>query len=177
MDYLDFLYSRKGNVSRMYDVWNAFHCPEKGAKSLTAYFMDFKKMVVMRFLSGLPSEFETTKSHILSGFDISFLQEVFSRVLRTENVSSSQHTNVLAAKGGNAENARRVNNRGGNRAFKNHGNDSSTIVCFYCHEVGHTKKNYKKLQNQNRRNQTTNVATSDIVISSDSSDKIITMTT
>ncbi|RVW98087.1 ATP synthase subunit beta, chloroplastic [Vitis vinifera] len=43
MDYLDFLYSRKGNVSRMYDVWNAFHCPEKGAKSLTAYFMDFKK--------------------------------------------------------------------------------------------------------------------------------------
>nr|CAN83980.1 hypothetical protein VITISV_011912 [Vitis vinifera] len=26
MDYLDFLYSGKGNVSRMYDVWNAFHC-------------------------------------------------------------------------------------------------------------------------------------------------------
>ena len=44
MDYLDFLYSGKGNVSRMYDVWNAFHCPEKGAKSLTAYFMDFKKV-------------------------------------------------------------------------------------------------------------------------------------
>ena len=86
MDYLDFLYSRKGNVSRMYDVWNAFHCPEKGAKSLTAYFMDFKKvyeelnalmpfspdvrvqqaqreqMAVMSFLSGLPSEFETAKS-------------------------------------------------------------------------------------------------------------------
>ena len=87
-------------------------------------------MVVMRFLFGLPSKFETTKSHILSGFDISSLQEVFSRVLRTENVSSSQHTNVLAAKGGNAENARRVNNRGRNRAFENHGNDSSTIVCL-----------------------------------------------
>ena len=44
MDYLDFLYSGKGNVSRMYDVWNSFHCPKKGAKSLTAYFMDFKKV-------------------------------------------------------------------------------------------------------------------------------------
>ncbi|RVW68673.1 Retrovirus-related Pol polyprotein from transposon 17.6 [Vitis vinifera] len=99
MDYLDFLYSGKGNVSRMYDVWNAFHCPEKGAKSLTAYFMDFKKMAVMSFLSGLPSEFETAKSQILSGSDIGSLQEVFSRVLRTENVSSSQHTNVLVAKG------------------------------------------------------------------------------
>ncbi|RVW76474.1 Retrovirus-related Pol polyprotein from transposon TNT 1-94 [Vitis vinifera] len=122
MDYLDFLYSGKGNVSRMYDVWNAFHCPEKGAKSLTAYFMDFKKvyeelnalmpfspdvrvqqaqreqMAVMSFLSGLPSEFETAKSQILSGSDIGSLQEVFSRVLRTENVSSSQHTNVLIAK-------------------------------------------------------------------------------
>ena len=169
MDYLNFLYSGKGNVSRMYDVWNASHCPEKGAKSLTAYFMDFKKvykelnalmpfspdvrvqqaqreqMVVMSFLSGLPSKFETAKSQILSSFDIGSLQEVFSRVLRTENVPSSQHTNVLAAKEENGENARRVNNRGGNRAFENHGNDSSTIVCFYCHEVGHTKKNCKKL--------------------------------
>eukprot|EP00261_Vitis_vinifera_P035581 XP_019076824.1 PREDICTED: uncharacterized protein LOC109122933 [Vitis vinifera] len=201
MDYLDFLYFGKGNVSRMYDVWNAFHCPKKGAKSLTAYFMDFKKvyeelnalmpfspdvrvqqaqkeqMVVMSFLSGLPSEFETAKSHILSSSDIGSLQEVFSRVLRTENVPSSQHTNVLAAKGGNAENARRVNNKGGNRAFENRGNDSSTIVRFYCHEAGHAKKNCKKLQNRNRRNQTANVATSDTATSSDSSDKIVTMTT
>ncbi|XP_034673007.1 uncharacterized protein LOC117904490 [Vitis riparia] len=200
MDYLDFLYSGKGNVSRMYDVWNAFHCPEKGAKSLTAYFMDFKKvyeelnalmpfspdvrvqqaqreqMAVMSFLSGLPSEFETAKSQILSGSDIGSLQEVFSRVLRTENVSSSQHTNVLVAKGGNAENTRRVNNKGGNRAFENRGNDSSTIVCFYCHEAGHTKRNCRKLQNRNRRIQTANVATSDTATFSDSSDKIITMT-
>ncbi|RVX17030.1 hypothetical protein CK203_003077 [Vitis vinifera] len=101
----------------MYDVWIAFHCLEKRAKSLTAYFMDFKK-------------------------------EVFSRVLRTENVPSSQHTNVLATKGRNAENARRA---------------------------GHTKKNCKKLQNWNQRNQTANVATSDTATSSDSSDKIVTI--
>ena len=101
-------------------------------------------MVVTSFLSGLPSKFETAKSQILSGSNIGSLQEVFSRVLRTKNVPSSQHTNVLVARG-NAKNARRVNNRGGNRAFENCGNDSSTIVCFYCHEVGHTKKNCKKL--------------------------------
>ncbi|RVX01807.1 Retrovirus-related Pol polyprotein from transposon TNT 1-94 [Vitis vinifera] len=178
MDYLDFLYSRKGNVSWMYDVWNAFHCPEKGGKSLTTYFMDFKKvyeelnalmsfnpdvriqqaqweqMVVISFLSGLSSEFETAKYQILSGSNIGSLQEVFSRVLRTENVLSSQHTNVLAAKGGNVENARRVNNRGKNKALK--------IVAM--------------IQNWNLRNQTANVATSDTATSSDSSNKIVTMT-
>ncbi|RVW56301.1 Retrovirus-related Pol polyprotein from transposon TNT 1-94 [Vitis vinifera] len=148
----------------MYDVWNAFHCPEKGAKSLTAYFMDFKKvyeelnalmpfspdirvqqaqreqMAVMSFLSGLPSEFETAKSQILSGSDIGSLQEVFSRVLRTENVSSSQHTNVLVAK------------------------------------EKMQKMQEGKLQNRNRRIQTANVATSDTATFSDSSNKIVTMT-
>ncbi|RVW59765.1 hypothetical protein CK203_096356 [Vitis vinifera] len=82
----------------------------------------------------------------------------------------------LVAKGENAENARRANNRGGNRAFENRGNDSSTIVCFYCHEAGHTKKNCRKLQNRNRRIQTANVATSDTATFSDSSNKIVTMT-
>ncbi|RVW96782.1 Retrovirus-related Pol polyprotein from transposon RE1 [Vitis vinifera] len=173
MDYLDFLYSGKGNVSRMYDVWNAFHCPEKGAKSLTAYFMDFKKvyeelnalmpfspdvrvqqaqreqMAVMSFLSGLPSEFETAKSQILSGSDIGSLQEVFSRVLRTENVSSSQHTNVLVAKGENAE--------------------MQEGLAIPRRTAGNCK-------NRNRRIQTANVATSDTATFSDSSNKIVTMT-
>ncbi|RVW90282.1 Retrovirus-related Pol polyprotein from transposon RE1 [Vitis vinifera] len=154
MDYPDFLYSGKGNVSRMYDVWNAFHCSEKGVKSLTAYFMDFKK--VYEELNALMP---------------------FSPDVRVQQAQREQmHTNVLAAKGGNAENARRMTNRDGNRAFENRGNDSSTIECFYCHEAGHTKKNCKKLQNRNRRNQTANVATSDTATSSDSSNKIITMT-
>ena len=69
-----------------------------------------------------------------------------------------------------------MNNRGGNRAFENRGNDSSTIVCFYYHEAGHTKKNCRKLQNRNRRIQTANVATSDTATFSNSSDKIVTMT-
>ncbi|RVX16264.1 hypothetical protein CK203_014494 [Vitis vinifera] len=146
MDYLDFLYSGKGNVSRMYDVWNAFHCPEKGAKSLIAYFMDFKKVyeelnALMPFSPDVRDRLNRNRWLLRVSYP-----EVFSRVLRTKNVPSSQHTNVLVARG-NAKNARRVNNRGGNRAFENRGNDSSTIVCFYCHEAGHTKKNCKKLQN------------------------------
>lgn len=78
MEYLDF------NVSRIYKVCKAFHCVEKHDRSLTSYFIDFKrtyeelnmllpfspdvkvqqreKMVVMSFLAGLPSEFETAKS-------------------------------------------------------------------------------------------------------------------
>nr|CAN76556.1 hypothetical protein VITISV_034790 [Vitis vinifera] len=136
-----------------------------------------EQMAVMSFLSNLPSEFETAKSQILSDSDIGSLQEVFSRVLRTENVPSSQHTNALAAKGGNVENARRVNNRGRNMAFENHCNDSSTIMCFYCHEASHTKKNCKKLQNRNRRNQTANAITSDTATSLDFSEKIVTMIT
>ena len=96
----------------MYDVCKAFYRAEKEAKSLTTYFMDFKKtyeelnvflpfstdikvqqtqrekMAVMSFLAGLPSEFETTKSQILSSSEIGSLQEVFSRILRTEGTSS-----------------------------------------------------------------------------------------
>ncbi|RVW63419.1 putative mitochondrial protein [Vitis vinifera] len=42
-------------------------------------------MAVMSFLAGLPSEFETAKSQILSNSEIGSLQEVFSRILRTED--------------------------------------------------------------------------------------------
>ena len=35
-------------------------------------------MAVMSFLASLPSEFDTTKSHILSRPEISSLQETFS---------------------------------------------------------------------------------------------------
>ena len=37
MDYLDYLYSGKGNVSRMFEVCKAFYRPEKEDRSLTTY--------------------------------------------------------------------------------------------------------------------------------------------
>ena len=43
MDYLEFLYSGKGNVSQIFEVCKAFHRPEKQDRSLTTHFMEFKK--------------------------------------------------------------------------------------------------------------------------------------
>ena len=43
MDYLEFLYSRKGSVSQIFEVCKAFHRPEKHDRSLTTHFMEFKK--------------------------------------------------------------------------------------------------------------------------------------
>ena len=97
MDYLKFIYSEKGNVSRIFDVCKVFHRLEKQDMSLSAHFMEFKKtyeelnmlmpfnadikvqetqreqMAVMSFLASLPSEFDTAKSHILSSPKISSL--------------------------------------------------------------------------------------------------------
>ena len=94
MDYLEFLYSGKGNVSRIFEVCKAFHRPEKQDKSLTAP-MEFKKnyeelnmllpfsadikvqqtqrdqMAIMSFLASLPSELDAAKSQILSSPEIS----------------------------------------------------------------------------------------------------------
>jgi len=52
-----------------------------------------KNMAVMSFLVGIPSEFETTKSQILSTSEISSLQDVFSRVLHIE---SSPHVYLVS---------------------------------------------------------------------------------
>ncbi|KAH0702181.1 hypothetical protein KY285_016459 [Solanum tuberosum] len=113
----------------------AFYRSEKEAKSLTTYFVEFKKtyeelnvllpfsidikvqqaqreqMAIMSFLAGLSSEFETAKSHILSSSEISSLKDIFSRVFLTESTPSNQQTNVLVAKGGGGRNnAGRWNN-------------------------------------------------------------------
>ncbi|KAF9663551.1 hypothetical protein SADUNF_Sadunf17G0063100 [Salix dunnii] len=58
MDYLEFLYSGKGNMCRMYDVCKAFYCAKKKAKSLITYFMDFMKTyeelnVLLPFSTGI----------------------------------------------------------------------------------------------------------------------------
>ena len=96
-DYLEFLYYGKGNISCIYEACKAYYHAEKQDRTLTTYFMDFKKtyevlnillplssnvkvqqaqreqMVVMSFLAGLPPEFKTAKSHIPFSFEISSL--------------------------------------------------------------------------------------------------------
>ncbi|KAK3028106.1 hypothetical protein RJ639_039800 [Escallonia herrerae] len=200
MDYLEFLYSGKGNISRIYDVCRAFYRPEKETKTLTAFFMDFKKtyeelnmllpfskdikvqqaqreqMAVMSFLGALPPEFDTAKSQILSGTDITSLQEVFSRVLRTESTSSNQQSSVLVANIGRGSEAGRMNNNRGDRGSGDrggHNGGTSEIVCYYCKESGHTKRYCKKLQNRNQRAQTTTATVA--ATSSSSPEKTVTI--
>ena len=43
MRYLEFVYSNKGNISRMFDVCRAFYLTEKQDRSLTELVMDYKK--------------------------------------------------------------------------------------------------------------------------------------
>ncbi|KAK2991391.1 hypothetical protein RJ640_024003 [Escallonia rubra] len=195
MDYLEFLYSGKGNISRIYDVCRAFYRPEKETKTLTAFFMDFKKtyeelnikdikvqqaqreqMAAMSFLGALPPEFDTAKSQILSGTDITSLQEVFSRVLRTESTFSNQQSSVLVANRGRGSEAGRMNNNRGDRGGGDrggHNGGTSEIMCYYCKEPGHTKRYCKKLQNRNQRAQTTTATVA--ATSSSSPEKTVTI--
>lgn len=135
MDYLDFVYSGKVNVARIYNVCQGFYRAEQGELSLQTYFMNFKKtyeelnavmpfstdvkvqqtqreqMAIMSFLAGLGSQFESAKSQILSSTELTTLVEVFSRVLRTDNhkgeVSSTpQVHNALIGHSRGASNSR-----------------------------------------------------------------------
>ncbi|KAH6767733.1 hypothetical protein C2S52_018716 [Perilla frutescens var. hirtella] len=125
LKYLEFLYSGKENVSCMFDVCQAFYRPQKGDRSLTDYFMAFKKtyaelnellpfdtdisvqqtqrekMAVMSFLTGLSSDFEIAKSQVLSDTKISSLDEKFSRILHNEHLTvapSEQHSSALLSR-------------------------------------------------------------------------------
>ena len=99
MEYLEFLYSDKRNISRMFDVCRAFYRSEKQDRSLTELFMDYEKtyeelntllpfspdvkvwqaqwekmgekMEMMGFLASLPLEYDFVKAQILSNPKIS----------------------------------------------------------------------------------------------------------
>ena len=43
MEYFEFVYSDKRNISRIFDVYRAFYCTKKQDRSLTKLFMDYKK--------------------------------------------------------------------------------------------------------------------------------------
>ncbi|KAB5524856.1 hypothetical protein DKX38_022605 [Salix brachista] len=86
-------------------------------------------MAEKRFLAGLPSEFKTAKSQILSSPEIGSLQEVFSRILCIEGTLSIQQTNnVLVAKGRSIDTGRKLNIRGASKTLDSHINDSNNIV-------------------------------------------------
>ncbi|KAM6572657.1 hypothetical protein CsatA_016737 [Cannabis sativa] len=195
MGYLEFLYSGKDNISRIYDVCKAFYRAEKQDKSLMNYFMAFKKtyeelnvllpfspdvkvqqrqreqMAIMSFLAGLSSEFDSAKSQVLSGSDVSCLQDVFTRVLRTETTSSTPLNSALVSRNNSApeRNSTPSGFKGGNsQGPDNRTPNSGSIMCNYCKKPGHTKFECRKLQFKNRQQHSANIAST-----SDASDKSV----
>ena len=110
LEFLDFLYSGKEQVHRMFEVCMPFFRAEQKAESVTSYFMRLKKiivelglllpfspdvkvqqvqrekMAVMIFLNGLLPEFGMAKTQILSDSKIPSLDDAFTRVLRIESI-------------------------------------------------------------------------------------------
>ena len=111
MEYLEFVYSGKGNISRIFDICRAFYRIGKQDRSLIELFMDYKKtyeelntllpfsldvkvqqtqrekMAVMDFLVALPSKYHSVNVQILASPQISSFKETFTRILRTETSS------------------------------------------------------------------------------------------
>ncbi|CAI9756602.1 unnamed protein product [Fraxinus pennsylvanica] len=106
-----------------------------------------EQMAVMSFLAGLNSQFKTAKSQILSSADL------YERPL----LDNRGHT-----KGG------------GTSRRENQSQDERRVVCYYCHESGHTKRTCRKLHNKSLKSHSAHVvATTATPISS--SEQIITV--
>ena len=95
MEYLEFVYYGKGNISCIFDVCRAFYRTKKQDRSLTKLFMNYKKtyeelntllpfspdvkvqqaqrekIAVMGFLAALPLEYDSVKEQIVSSPEIS----------------------------------------------------------------------------------------------------------
>ncbi|KAL7090617.1 hypothetical protein ACP275_12G052600 [Erythranthe tilingii] len=90
MDYLGFLYSGKGDISRIYEVYKAFYQLMRNmllpfSSNVKVQQQQRDQMAVMSFLARLSLEFEIAKAQVLFGYETSSLQEFFSRVLHTKN--------------------------------------------------------------------------------------------
>ena len=168
-EYLEFVSSGKGNISRMIDVCRTFYRTEKQDRSLTKIFMDYKKtyeelntllpfspnvkvqqdqqekMAVIGFLAALLSKYDSIKAQILSSLEISSFQETFSRILRTKTFSptpSTQMSSVLVGwKIGELE---KQQYRNSGPSVSSRGTSSKGVVCYYYHKLGNVIQDYKR---------------------------------
>ena len=106
-----------------------------------------EQMVVMSFLVGLPSEFDTTKTRILSSSELPSLHETFTRVLYTETSQSFRpvaNNSLVSCSNWNEVGCQsnRSGNKGGgtsncDKSVDGRNHESGGIVCYHCHESGH----------------------------------------
>ncbi|KAJ9544458.1 hypothetical protein OSB04_024165 [Centaurea solstitialis] len=131
-----------------------------------------EQVAVISFLTGLRPEYDSIRSQFLSESAIPSLQETFARVLRNESTQPSpnpEHKSALVSRGefrGGFRGGSRGGHRGGTRG--GHTNrttepratipDSDVVECYYCHELGHTKRTCKKLLARYPRGSSAHVA-------------------
>ena len=119
-----------------------------------------EKMAVMGFLATLPSEYESVKAQIMSNPEISFFQETFSRILRTETSSSTppsvQMSNALV--GRNIDESEKQQYINSNLGDNSRGISSKGVVFYYCHKPEHVIRDCKKWQSRNQILQSAHVA-------------------
>ena len=102
-------------------------------------------MAAMGFLAGLPSDYETAKSQVLSSAEVALLKDTFSRVLRTESSQPPQLNSALVSRRSMAEFGRQSYKSGGKEFLRQ---NPGVTICHYCHKPGHMKRDCRKLQNK-----------------------------
>nr|GEY47753.1 uncharacterized protein [Tanacetum cinerariifolium] len=145
------------------------HCEEQQDLSLTAYVMEFKKMyeelnsllpisadvkvmqkqreqvAVMSFLTGLRPKFDSLRCQFLNESEIPSLTDTFARVIRNETLQSphsSASNSALVSRGRSQGGYRNGNN---DRVGDSEGFNFDEVECYYCPELGHTRRNCKKI--------------------------------
>ncbi|KAK4255599.1 hypothetical protein QN277_008579 [Acacia crassicarpa] len=161
MDYLDFLFSGKGNFTRIHEVCKGFYRSQQQGRPLKDFFIDFKKLyeemkvlmspqadlqtriknlevqAIISFLEALDPSYDTIRSQVLSSQELPSLDDVFSRVLRADSlVCPSVDPNASALAGrGPFENK----NYGSRQHTSAPPLTSGSIICNYCKEPGPPK--------------------------------------
>ena len=110
-----------------------------------------EKMAMMGFLAALPSEYDYVKAQILSCPEISFFQETFSSVLRTETSSSTPPSSQMSSAlvGRNICESKKQQYRNSGPDGNPRGTSSGRVVCYYCHKPRHVIRDCKKWQSRN----------------------------
>ncbi|CAM8937083.1 unnamed protein product [Rhodiola kirilowii] len=200
MEYLRFVYASSDDMSRIFNVCKAFYHADWKDLPVKSYFMQLKQtfeelnellpfstdikvqrtqreqMFVVSFLCGLGSEYESVTSQILSSAEIPSANDALSRVLRGELSTLATSAPVLPGSSALVGHKTRYD-RPPNRSTRESPRDvkgteeRGKVVCYYCHEPGHTKRTCVQLQNKLKRNQFAHAA-----VASDSSSSTPTYT-
>ena len=131
-------------------------------------------MVVMGFLTALPSEYDSIKAQILSSPEISSFQETFNRILSIETSSSTPPFTQMSSAlvGRNSGESEKQQYKNSSPCGNYRGTSYGGVVCYYCHKPRHVIRDCKKQQSRNQIFKSAHVASTN-----EAPDKSIQFTT